>query len=121
MKNLKNKKGITLVKLIIIVAIIIAIISIISRNSEIKRKATIQELNDGAASYNLDILKRNKIIVTAYPDAPDNLLYKELKRIPLETANSENYDMLMEAYYSEQTAVMDFNDALLDYYRTILE
>lgn len=119
---MKNQKGISLITVIIIVIVVIIAMSIISKNAEIhRRKAIINDLNDAAATYNLDVLNKNKIIVKYYPNASSDLLYKEVKRIPLDTAKSENYDVLMEAYYSEYNAVMEYNDALLEYYRAILE
>lgn len=119
---MKNEKGISIVKLIFIVVVVVGAILIISKIVQInQRKANINNINDSAATYNLDVLKKNKIIVTYYPNVQNDLLYKEVKRIPLDTANSKNYDYLMDAYLSEHKAVMEFNDTLLEYYREILK
>ena len=123
---MKGQKGISVIKLIIIIAIIILalffIISNISQNAEFNRKKEfIEELNDSAIDYNVDVLKRNAIIVTYYPNAPDDLLFKEVATIDLELITAENVNNMLELYKEEQTAVMEFNDALLEYYREILQ
>lgn len=123
---MKGQKGISVIKLIIIIAIIILalffIISNISQNAEFNRKKEfIEELNDSAIDYNVDVLKRNAIILTYYPNASDDLLFKEVATIDLELITAENVNTMLELYKEEQTAVMEFNDALLEYYREILQ
>ena len=127
---MKNQKGISLIKLIIIIVIIIAIIVIvksyiipkIQEEAEFNRKIElIEEINDSAVTYNTDVLRKNVIILTYYPDAPDYLLFKEVKMIPLDTIDENNIDTMMSIYSTEHFAVMDFNDALLEYYREILQ
>ena len=123
---MKGQKGISVIKLIIIIAIIILalffIISNISQNAEFNRKKEfIEELNDSAVDYNVDVLKRNAIILTYYPNASDDLLFKEVATIDLELITAENVNTMLELYKEEQTAVMEFNDALLEYYREILQ
>ena len=123
---MKAKKGISVIKLIIIIAIIILALffikSNISQNAEFNRKKEfIEELNDSAVDYNVDVLKRNAIILTYYPNASDDLLFKEVATIDLELITAENVNTMLELYKEEQTAVMEFNDALLEYYREILQ
>ena len=123
---MKNEKGISLIMFIIIALIIIIvlffIISAISQNAQFNRKKEfIEELNDSAVDYNVDVLKRNAIILTYYPNASDDLLFKEVATIDLELITAENVNNMLELYKEEQTAVMEFNDALLEYYREILQ
>ena len=123
---MKGQKGISVIKLIIIIAIIILALffikSNISQNAEFNRKKEfIEELNDSAVDYNVDVLKRNAIILTYYPNASDDLLFKEVATIDLELITAENVNTMLELYKEEQTAVMEFNDALLEYYREILQ
>ena len=120
--QMKNNKGISLLKLILIVAIlIVALFLIISQTSLNQKKDYIKEINQAAATYNLDIIKKNTIINKYYKNVPDDLLFKEVKQIPLDTANSKNYDTLIDAYMKEHNAVMEYNDTLLEYYREILQ
>ena len=87
----------------------------------LNNKEFIEELNDSAIDYNVDVLKRNAIILTYYPNASDDLLFKEVATIDLELITAENVNTMLELYKEEQTAVMEFNDALLEYYREILQ
>ncbi len=123
---MKSEKGVSLIMFIIIALIIIIvlffIISTISQNAEFNRKKEfIEELNDSAVDYNVDVLKRNTIILTYYPNASDDLLFKEVATIDLELITAENVNSMLELYKEEQTAVMEFNDTLLEYYREILQ
>lgn len=118
---MKNRKGVSLINVVIIVIVIIIAICLISKINETKqRQIIINEYNDSASDYNLDMLKKNKIILKYYPTISSDYLFKEISRIPLDTANSKNYSYLMETYTSERQAVVEYNDALLEYYRTIL-
>lgn len=83
---MKSEKGISIIKLIIIIIVVVIAIffitSKINQNAEFNRKKEfIEELNDSAVTYNVDVLKRNTIIKTYYPDAPDDLLFKEVQII----------------------------------------
>lgn len=123
---MKNNKGISIIKLILIVIVaviaIFFIISKISQNSEFNRKKDfIKELNQTAVTYNLDVVKKNTIIKKYNKNAPDNLLFKEVKQIPLDTITSKNVDSKISLYQAEHEAVMEFNDTLLEYYRDILQ
>lgn len=123
---MKNSKGISLIKFILIAVIVIValffIISKISQNSDFNRKKEfIKELNETAVTYNLDIVKKNTIIKKYNKNAPDDLLFKEVKQIPLDTITSKNIDSKISLYKAEHEAVMEFNDTLLEYYRDILQ
>ena len=119
---MKSQKGISLIKLILIVTVVALTVFFLGKYLEVnKRKKSIIEYNEIVATYNLDVLNKNKIILKYYPNISNDLLYKEVKRIPLETANSKNYNTLINSYYSENVAIIEFNDALLKYYKAILE
>lgn len=123
---MKNNKGISIIKLIFIVIVaviaIFFIISKVSQNSEFNRKKDfIKELNQTAVTYNVDIIKKNTIIKKYYPNASDDLLFKEVKQIPLDTITSKNVDSKLKLYQAEHEAVMEFNDTLLEYYKKILQ
>lgn len=123
---MKNQKGISLITLLIVVAIIIValflIISKTSQNSDFSRKKNfIKEINESAVAYNLDVVKKNTIIKKYNKNAPDDLLFKEVKQIPLDTITSKNVDSKISLYQAEHEAVMEFNDTLLEYYRDILQ
>ena len=45
----------------------------------------------------------------------------KVSTIDLELITAENVNTMLELYKEEQTAVMEFNDALLEYYREILQ
>lgn len=123
---MKNQKGISLITLLIVVVIIIValflIISKTSQNSDFNRKKDfIKEINESAVAYNLDVVKKNTIIKKYNKNAPDDLLFKEVKQIPLDTITSKNVDSKISLYQAEHEAVMEFNDTLLEYYRDILQ
>ena len=123
---MKNQKGITLRNLTIIVLIIIAtvlfIIPKIHKNAEFNNKKNfVEELNESAVTYNIDVLKRNTIIAKYNPNAPEHLLFKEVRILKTELLTAQNIDTMINLYREESFAVMDFNDALLEYYREILE
>lgn len=123
---MKNQKGISLITLLIVVAIIIValflIISKTSQNSDFNRKKDfIKEINESAVAYNLDVVKKNTIIKKYNKNAPDDLLFKEVKQIPLDTITSKNIDSKISLYQAEHEAVMEFNDTLLEYYKEILQ
>lgn len=123
---MKNNKGISIIKLILIVIItviaIFFIISKVSQNSEFNRKKDfIKELNQTAVTYNLDVVKKNTIIKKYNKNAPDDLLFKEVKQIPLDTITSKNIDSKINLYRAEHEAVMEFNDTLLEYYKEIFK
>ena len=123
---MKNQKGISLITLLIVVAIIIVavflIISKTSQNSDFNRKKDfIKEINESAVAYNLDVVKKNTIIKKYNKNAPDDLLFKEVKQIPLDTITSKNVDSKISLYQAEHEAVMEFNDTLLEYYKEIFK
>lgn len=123
---MKNQKGISIIKLILIVIVaVIAIFFIISKvnqNSEFNRKKDfIKELNQTAVTYNVDVVKKNTIIKKYNKNAPDDLLFKEVKQIPLDTITSKNIDSKINLYRAEHEAVMEFNDTLLEYYKEIFK
>lgn len=123
---MKNQKGISLITLLIVVAIIIValflIISKTSQNSDFNRKRNfIKEINESAVAYNLDVVKKNTIIKKYNKNAPDDLLFKEVKQIPLDTITSKNIDSKISLYQAEHEAVMEFNDTLLEYYKEIFK
>lgn len=121
---MKNQNGIRLKTLVVIVAVIVIffIISKISQNAEFDRKKDfIKELNETAVTYNVDVVKKNTIIKKYNPNASGDLLFKEVKQIPLDTITSENIDSKINLYRAEHEAVMEFNDSLLEYYREILK
>ena len=123
---MKNQKGISLITLLIVVAIIIvAVFLIISKtiqNSDFNRKKDfIKEINESAVAYNLDVVKKNTIIKKYNKNAPDDLLFKEVKQIPLDTITSKNVDSKISLYQAEHEAVMEFNDTLLEYYKEIFK
>ena len=112
--------------LLIVVAIIIValflIISKTSQNSDFNRKKDfIKEINESAVAYNLDVVKKNTIIKKYNKNAPDDLLFKEVKQIPLDTITSKNVDSKISLYQAEHEAVMEFNDTLLEYYKEIFK
>ena len=86
-----------------------------------RKKESIEEINEAAVAYNVDVLKRNAIIKTYYPATPDDLLFKEVQIISLDTINSNNIDTMINLYKEEHFAVRDYNDTLLEYYREILQ
>ncbi len=123
---MKNQKGISLITLLIVVAIVIValflIISKTSQNSDFNRKKNfIKEINESAVTYNLDVVKKNTIIKKYNKNAPDDLLFKEVKQIPLDTITSKNVDSKISLYQAEHEAVMEFNDTLLEYYKEIFK
>ncbi len=123
---MKNQKGISLITLLIVVAIVIValflIISKTSQNSDFNRKKDfIKEINESAVAYNLDVVKKNTIIKKYNKNAPDDLLFKEVKQIPLDTITSKNIDSKISLYQAEHEAVMEFNDTLLEYYKEIFK
>ena len=123
---MKNQKGISLITLLIVVAIVIValflIISKTSQNSDFNRKKDfIKEINESAVAYNLDVVKKNTITKKYNKNAPDDLLFKEVKQIPLDTITSKNIDSKISLYQAEHEAVMEFNDTLLEYYKEIFK
>ena len=48
------------------------------------------------------------------------MYFQEVKSIPLDVANSNNFDNMILLYYNEYDAVEEFNNSLLDFYRVIL-
>ena len=123
---MKQEKGISVIKFIIIVAIIILalffIISKISQNAEFnQKKEKVKDINDSVVTYNVDVLKRNATIYKLYPNVSSDLLFQEAKEIPLDKLTPENIDARVNEYYKVNNAVMEFNDALLEYYREILQ
>lgn len=123
---MKKQDGISIIKLILIVIVVIIailfVISKISQNSDFNRKKDfIKEINESAVAYNLDVVKKNTIIKKYNKNAPDDLLFKEVKQIPLDTITSKNVDSKISLYQAEHEAVMEFNDTLLEYYRDILQ
>ncbi len=123
---MKDQKGISLIKAIfIIILAVIAVSFIMSKmiqNAEFNRKKDlIKDINDSVVTYNVDVLKRNATIYKIYPNVSSDLLFQEAEEIPLDKITPKNIDSMVNLYYAENHAVMEFNNTLLEYYREILQ
>lgn len=122
---MKNQKGIALKTLIIIVAVVIGVIAITiinNKNQNINyRKEIIADYNKTISEYNLYIIKKNTIIAKTAPDTPSDMYFKEAKSIPLDIVNSDDFDNMLIKYYNERDAVKEYNDRLLELYKSILD
>ena len=122
---MKNEKGIALKTLIIIVAVIIGVISITiinNKNQNINfRKERIVDYNKTIADYNLKIVKKNAIIAKTSPNTPNDMYFKEAKSIPLDIANSDNFNNMLNLYYNEFDAVQEYNNSLLEVYKVLFD
>ncbi len=121
---MKNEKGVTLKTLIIIVAVIIGVIAITIINNKNQnlnfRKEMINDYNKTVADYNLAIVKKNTIIAKTAPNTPSDMYFKEAKSIPLDIANSDNFNNMLDLYYNEFDAVKEYNNKLLEVYKVLL-
>lgn len=107
---------------LIIIIVLFLLISSISQNAEFNRKKElIKDINDSVVTYNVDVLNRNATIYKLYPNVSSDLLFQEAEQIPLDKITPKNIDSMVELYYAENNAVMEFNDTLLEYYREILQ
>lgn len=121
---MKSEKGVTLKTLIIIVAVIIGVISITIINNKRQninfRKEMIVDYNKTIADYNLKIVKKNAIIAKTAPNTSADMYFKEAKSIPLDMTNSDNFNNMLNLYYNEFDAVKEYNNALLEVYKVLL-
>ena len=83
-------------------------------------RESIADYNKTIADYNLVIVKKNAIIARTAPKTPSDMYFKEARSIPLDLANSDDFYNRLELYNNEFDAVKEYNNSLLELYKSIL-